>query len=518
MTSERMLALLQRWRLNPAEWASKFYKIRNKQQQLVNFVFKPAQADLAIREAAQRKKRGYVRQYILKARQGGFTTYAQMRNLHLIWAQPNIDALTIADKLDRTQKIFKITERAIQHLPPELTPEIGKRRAMGVQFPKLDSEFHTDTAGSGDPARGLTIGRLHGSEFAHWAKPRDVLSACMPSVIPSGVITLETTASMLDDEAHQFWVAAVNGENGYEAIFYPWWECDPDYKMQLVEPDELGKLSDEEQLLLRRYPLSPEQIKWRRETMRELGRPHFLREYAEDPDSCWMAAGELLYDAEMLKALLANAAIPLSGFDPALQEYRHHLPPGNRMIIGADVAEGQGGDASTWEAEAFPSGASMSTYHSANIAPEPFADKLYAYASRHNFPIIVIEKNQHGITVIRRLKDVHRYPIERLYHRLSYSQAMMRPTRELGWYTSSESKPLMIDAMRMRFNAAMAGGIPLSKRAVRDAFRVRYDDHGTLVLTGRDNFVAASLASLGRAYPYIPLGNQLPPTVMGHAT
>jgi hypothetical protein len=105
-----------------------------------------------------------------------------------------------------------------------------------------------------------------------------------------------------------------------------------------------------------------------------------------------------------------------------------------------------------------------------------------------------------------------------LYHRLSYSQAMMRPTRELGWYTSSESKPLMIDAMRMRFNAAMAGGIPLSKRAVRDAFRVRYDDHGTLVLTGRDNFVAASLASLGRAYPYIPLGNQLPPTVMGHAT
>jgi hypothetical protein len=55
-----------------------------------------------------------------------------------------------------------------------------------------------------------------------------------------------------------------------------------------------------------------EQLKRRREKIRELGRGIFLPEYAEGAETCWAAAGGMFYDAELLKLLLARAPKPLS--------------------------------------------------------------------------------------------------------------------------------------------------------------------------------------------------------------
>lgn len=514
-----MLAELALLRDDAFRWAGRFYTIRTKSGQMVKFVPRPAQLDLSNREQAQLRIRGEVRQYLLKARQGGFTTYAQMRNLHLVWGTTGIDALTIADKLDRTQKIFAITDRAVKHFPKSLMPEVGKKRSMELSFPNMDSSFMTDTAGSGDPARGLTLGRVHGSEFAHWENPKAVLAAVAPSVVPQGgVIQLETTANMYGDEAHEFWKEAEAGANGYEAIFYPWWECDPNYRIPLNEPDELFPLSEEESLLMQANGLDLEQIKWRRKTKAELGDAYFFREFAEDPESCWLAAGDLVFEAEMLKLLkLKSPNNPLSiPTVKGLLSYRSQLPRGERMVIGGDLGEGgKQTDRSSWYAESFPSGHPMSLFESRLVTPEQFADLLFAYAKQYNYPVICLEKNAHGITALRRLVDVHRYPTSRLYHRQSFGQNAALPTRELGWYTGPDTKPIIIDVAREWFRAIHAGrapGIPV--QIIMDAFTIRYDKHGGVETRGRDRFIAGVMARVARTYPFIPLGNQLPPTIM----
>lgn len=510
---------LARLRDDIAYWSESCFRIRDKRTKIVPMRLNPAQLDLMRRERDQIRRQGSARQYVLKARQGGFTTYAQMRSLHLIWSRTGIDALTVADKQDRTDKVFAITDRAITHFPPALLPELGKARAKEISFPNLDSHFYTDTAGSGDPARGMTLGRLHCSEFAHFAAPRSVLAAAVPAVVTEGgVVMLETTASMYDDEAHVFWREAQEGATDYEPIFYPWWECDPvTYRLPLMEPDELGKYTEEETFLVKKFALVPEQIKWRRKQIRDFTYAFFMREYAENPDTCWMASGAGFYEVELLKWLMDHAPdLPTSLGTLGEHNYRTDLPPNNRMIIGGDVAEGGAGDRSTWEAQAFPSGVLMSTFSSARITPERFADKLNAYARRFGFPILVIEKNSHGITVLRRLIDVHRYPRARLFHRLSYSRDAARPTKEIGWLTSGETKPLLLDAMRERFVSAKEGVAPLPSKAVlRDALSIHYDKNGDLELTGRDAFVASALAVLGRQYPLLPLGHQFPPTILG---
>ena len=502
-----------------ATWAATCYTIRNKNQQLVKLQLNDAQRDVGRREKEQLAREGKARQYILKARQAGFTTYQQMRSLKLTSTTPAVDALTIADKQKRTDKVYQITERAIKHFPKALLPKMGNRRSKEVSFPDLESNFFTDTAGGGDPARGLTLARLHCSEFAYFEEPRAVLSAAVPSLVPNNsVVVLETTASMYDDEAHDFWRESELGQTGYEAIFYPWWQADPQgYRRPLLEPDELRPLSEEEQLLVTRQGLDLEQIKWRRETMREHGLAYFLREYAEDPETCWMAAGTLYYDAAMLKILFTKAPSPIATeLGNKLEIFARNLPPGDRMVIGSDTSEGGAKDRFTWVARSFRHGRLMSAYASAQTTPEDFADDLNKYARQFNFPVLCIEKNMHGVTVLRRLRDVHKYPLERLYHRMSYEQNTAAPTRVLGWYTGPESKAQMLDQGRQVFLSAAAGTISVPpKGVIKDAFAVRYDKEGKVKLNGRDLFVAETLCRVAHDYPLIPLGNQLPPTVIG---
>jgi hypothetical protein len=185
------------------------------------------------------------------------------------------------------------------------------------------------------------------------------------------------------------------------------------------------------------------------------------------------------------------------------------------MLIGADTAEGGAKDSFSWYAETFNNATPISTYRNKKTTPEAFADDLNKYARRHNFPILVVEKNLHGITVLRRLRDVHHYPMERLFHRMTYGQDTQKPTREVGWYTSAETKPLILDGVRQNFLAVKEGRMPrLPKAFVREAFQIRYEKDGSVNLTGKDLFVGRGLAWQGRNYPLIPLGNQIAPTII----
>jgi hypothetical protein len=70
--------------------------------------------------------------------------------------------------------------------------------------------------------------------------------------------------------------------------FYSWW-WDADYRIPLEEGERL-EYTEEENKLVTDNGLTPEQIKWRRNKVKEL-RDKFRQEYPEDPITCFLTSG-----------------------------------------------------------------------------------------------------------------------------------------------------------------------------------------------------------------------------------
>lgn len=492
------------------EWARRCYHIRTKAQRIEPLELNAVQLAVERAEREELTRKGEARLFILKARQPGVTTYEQAKSLHLIWGTPYTDALTLADARDRTDEIFEVTRRAIEHFPRALRPVLGDAQTREITFPGLDTRFLTDTA-RGEPGRGLTLGRLHCSEFAYFEDPEGALGSAGPALIPRGsVVVLETTASGHGSAAHTFWQHAA--EKGYRPLFFPWWECDPaNYRLPLMEPDELGPLSDDERTLVARHGVALEQIKWRRAKIAEYGRTIFLQEYAEDDESCWASVEGLFYDQATVRALALRAPTPIeTHMNGALALYvgtddlgQLDLPLGERLVGGCDTAEGGGGDRTAWVIRSFPSWHLVATYEDAHVDPVEAAKVMDTWSRRlagaRPLPFWVIEKNMHGITVLRTLRDTLEYPTWSLYHRAPLDESAERYHDRIGWVTTAESKPLMLDAGRELLKAAAAHHVDVpSAAAIRDAARVLRGVVGTAQLKGKDALVAEMLAWLGR--------------------
>jgi hypothetical protein len=489
------------------EWAPQCFRIADKQLRLRPLVLNPVQRAIGAAEREERERHGNARIYILKGRRAGVTTDQQARSLHCCWSTPFANTLTLAHTRDATDKIFEqITKRAVDHFPPELLPTLGDRGAKEVHFAALDSRFYTATAGSGNAARGGGLVRAHLSEYAFYDQPATVRKAVTPSMIPLGsTVVLETTASAFESEPHQFYREAKRGENGYRALFFPWWECDPiNDRLPLMAPDEMGELTDAEQQLVALHAVSLEQIKWRRHMVREMGGiADFLQEYPEDDESCWLTAGDLFFDTTMLRALKLSAPQPIRVTPDGVRIYAEYQ--GDEPIsLGADTAEGGGGDRSTFAARGCKTGRLYADYESSAIEPEPFATLLDKTGRGYGFALLVVEKNMHGITVLRKLRDVHQYPIGSIYHRRSHDKTQKHEEEQqrIGWVTTGESQPLLLDAGRELFGAVVDGYASCpSGPTITDAFGVRRDDKGKISLTGKDVLVAEMLSWIGRSTP-----------------
>lgn len=485
-------------------WATRYYKIRTKRNRIISLVLRKGQRRVGDAETYQLKTFGRARIYVLKGRQGGITTDQQARSLHACWAGDGVQCVTAADTGDRADEIFGITRRALTHFPRELLPGRGPARAREVHFTNQDSRYRVITAGVPEKtAIGLTLTRFHGSEFAHWPEPKPALAALEPALeAPGTTIVLETTASGFDSEGYQWWHECEAA--GWARVFVPWWECDPEeYQLPLMEPDELGALDDDEAALVAVHGLSLEQIKWRRAKIRSLGRNEFLRQYAEDDESCWLSAGGMRYEAELLRVLIQRAQgttfTEELGGDRRIYGKRR---PGERVIIGADTAEGVNQDSSTYTVRAWEGWRLLETYNSATIQPTEFAQLLNQRGRFYGDAFLVVEKNLHGISVLRDLRDKLEYPVSEIYHRETLDGNAAEAKERIGWHTSGESKTLLLTAAHELFLAVKDGyaGLP-SEQTLKDALSVRRDKKGLYDLNGRDDLVAEMLAWIGRSAP-----------------
>jgi len=376
-------------------WA--LLRIRNKSGRLSSLSLNRAQQDL--------DRRSGKRNIVLKARQLGITTYVAGRFFLNCITQEGTLSVQVAHDQRSAEEIFRIVHRFLDNLPEALRRGAlvtSRANVRQIVFPELDSEYRVETAADPNAGRGLTIRNLHCSEVARW--PRDVaetLVSLRAAVPPDGEIFLESTPNGAGGAFYDEWQRA--GQTGYVRHFYPWW-WDPSYR----RPVPIESFTDQELELIEKHGLQAEQIAFRRE-MRANFQNRACEEYAEDPESCFVASGECVFDADIVEQRLKQPA-------PIVEETDHgrlltFFPPvpavngvaAKEYIVGVDPAGGgTDGDFSCAQVIEVCGGMQCAELHG-HFSPQELASRVALLAQKYNNAMVVVERNNHGHAVLAHL-------------------------------------------------------------------------------------------------------------------
>lgn len=147
-------------------------------------------------------------------------------------------------------------------------------------------------------------------------------------------------------------------------------------------------------------------------------------------------------------------------------------------VCGVDVAEGvTGGDysvATIWDRK---TGEEVAFYRG-YIPPDVFGSKLNTWGRKYNNALMVVEVNNHGLTVLTRLRDLI-YPS--LYFRpAKFETLITRSSDKFGWKTTKMTRETLIDdlAQAMREKDLLVH----TEEILNEMTVMVYDDGGNMVV------------------------------------
>jgi hypothetical protein len=297
-------------------------KIRDKQGKIIPFELNKAQLYTHQKLEEQKKKLGFVRAIILKARQLGLSTYVAARYYQRTAMIAGTSTFILSHQAKTTGPLFDMVKRFNDRMPPGLVPLLDTANKNQLRFAGTSSEYTVGTAGNEDVGRGLTITNLHCSEAAFYERTDELETGLFQAVadLPGTEIILESTANGMNNMFYRMTMAALAGQGLYQVIFIPWF-WDPMYALPVPE----GFVPTEKELALKElYKLTDEQIFWRRKKIESYGGQEykFLQEYPSDPREAFLVSGESFFSKEALvKARLCNVVSPnhpvIMGIDAA---------------------------------------------------------------------------------------------------------------------------------------------------------------------------------------------------------
>lgn len=398
-------------------------RIRNKDGKTVPLVPNRIQREFA-RDCSRRN-------IVLKARQLGMTTYIAARFFAATITRPGTLSVQVAHDQDSAEEIFRIVHRFLENLPEGLRKRAlvtSRANVRQLVFPRLDSEYRVETAADPNAGRGLTIQNLHCSEVARWpGDAGETLASIRAAVPPTGEIVLESTPSGAAGCFYQEWHRAP--ETGYTRHFFPWW-WEPKYCLPGVPVEPL---TPEERELSEREGLAPGQIAFRREVhanFRGLAR----QEFAEDPQSCFLASGECVFDLDAIARQSARLPNPVESRDNGRLLIWLPACTSKEYIIGVDPAGGgTAGDYSCAQVIDTSSGLQCAELHG-HIPPQELASRVANLAREYGDALVAVERNNHGHAVLAHLVTNRGYA--NVYNH----------NGQPGWLTSVATRPPMIEA------------------------------------------------------------------------
>jgi len=424
------------------------------------------------------------RKMILKYRQGGVTTNEALKQLDFVSTSAGKTACMMADKDSNMGKIFKKVRFAHGKMPLFIRPELNKGGGSKyeLEFPQIDSRIYCALEGRGD-----TIHWLHISEAA-FANP-DRIKATLEAVPINGIVTFETTAHGMN----HFYKRWVDPDSSYWKGFFPWF-FDENYRLN---GRHVTLTADEEEFIHRTFhtfgvKIDKDQIAFRRakqEDQQEL----FCQEYPEDEETAFIASGDNAFDLYIINKILKKLDTPVKS--TTTLEIFKPFDSKKRYAIGADCAEGKGGDYSVATVFEIESREEVAQIRSNKWDPFDFAEEIYDLACLYHkpgreWPLVAVERNNHGHAVLLQL----RYHVD---NGAGYQNLYFYRDDEdsCGWQTDKVTRPIMLDVF---IDGVEHGTVKLNSRATLMECLTFINNDGKLeATTGEhdDTIIAGAIAT-----------------------
>lgn len=440
-------------------------KILDKTGQLIPFVLNEEQ-EIIVDEVLKCLSEGRpIRIILLKDRQIGVSTVVESLVYWWTATHKNVQSKIVAHDSVTAEKLYNMFKRYYENSNPVFKVSAKYNTRDGMHFDNdegtgLSSRIDTSSAENTSSGRGDTIHWLHGSEVAVWRNGEELVSGLMQAVplLPNTAIFLESTANGVGDFFHRTWQASKRGESAFTPLFFPW----SMHKEYRIKVHDFHRTKEEKQLV-KDFNLDDEQLMWRREKMKEfVSNPEkFYQEYPLTDSEAFLASGNPRFDVKKLIEMETKAyegqhielTERLDKFIPKVLQNAPlkvwEQPQDKEYVIGADVAEGIGGDYSVASVVAKDSHKTVARWRG-DVQPYEFGEVLDQLGRWYNNALIGVEINNHGLTTVQRLRDIG---YDNLYRQeRGKDERYEEYTSKLGWRTDIKTKPLMIDSLAEAIN------------------------------------------------------------------
>lgn len=513
-------------------YAPRLLRIRTKDGQLKPLTLNTMQKKIDATIERLKDEGKPVRIIILKYRQGGASTYTEGRIFHSTSMTKLTNSLIVAHEDDASTNLFNMSKLFYDELPTELKPMKKFSNAKEVVFenptldqqeklnnPGLRSRIKIATANNLGAGRSATIHNLHASEVAFWRDGKTIMLGLMQAVpnTPNTMVILESTANGVGGYFYDEWQRAKDKKSDFVPLFFAWFE-EPQYQMDV--PHDFEPTHEELDMMKRHPEITHRHLVWRRWCISNNcggDAEQFKQEYPADDMEAFLVSGRPRFDIPVLREYLDKCVDGNRGYLERVNGRVQFIPdpkgylevwnmPGQSEryyqsgvgifstratdhYIGADVAKGLvTGDASA--APVWDSKNNLNALWHGRIDPDLFADQLEMLGLWYNEALIAVEENNHGLTVLNKLKQSY----SNLYRRTSHNKLTDESKKELGWYTSEQTKKLAIDNLARLIREKRLG--IKSRRFIEECMTYVIEDDGkTNAQTGShdDTVMAAAI-------------------------
>jgi hypothetical protein len=362
------------------------------------------------------------RDCILKSRQIGFSSLILAIFALDFLLIENSRSVCISHDTESAQRLLdrvKFFLESAQKKGLKLNLKYNNRNELVNQ--DIGSTFYIGKAGSKSFGRGDTLTNLHLSEFAFYPEPERMLASVLQAVIPKGKVVVETTPNGVN-YFKTFWEKSKREETNFKCHFFDNTFYDP-------------KTLDKKQ--------------------KELGERLFKQEYPSNDSECFLYSGDPFFSQEILQDYLNQCKEPIKkgyfvGQHPVAFEddlsgkwSLWDIPNSSHdYAISADVAETQ--DFCSAVILDLTEFKVVGTYHG-RIEAGLFGHELASAGHYFNTALLVPEKNNQGLAVLQRLRDLY-YP--RIYTRQVFDSSTQQESTDFGWLTTTKTRPLMLSTLQ----------------------------------------------------------------------
>jgi hypothetical protein len=369
----------------------KVLRIRNRRGQCVALAANRAQKRYA-RDSWEKQ-----RNIVLKARQMGMSTWIAGQFFLKTITHPGTVTVQVAHTQEAAEQIFRIVRRFMANLPRELRAGVlrsAHATARRLAMPELDSEYLVETAGDRNAGRGMTITQLHCTELARWpGDAEETLHGLAAALSPAGSLAMESTPMGASGCFWREWRDAEKTDTVRH--FFPWW-METGYSGPAAAEESL---TEEERQVRAQHGLTLEQIGYRRQ-IRESYRGLAEQEFAEDPETCFVASGSCYFETRTIDRRLASLPEPIAMRGRGAVLVWLPPQPGRQYLVAVDPAGGgTAGDYTAMQVIDLETAMQCAELQ-AHLTPAEAAREAAGLAREYNGALLAVERNNMGTTVI----------------------------------------------------------------------------------------------------------------------